>query len=141
MDDIAHEIVLHYLRSTERVIQVVSEEADDIIDLNKEGGRYFLYFDPLDGSSNVAHGLPVGFHVRHRQEETWTPKHTGPGGLPSALRCRIHRSRHVRHPDRHVHPGPARCRLLAIPHGRDQQLRETGQDGAAGRGEKMGAFL
>jgi fructose-1,6-bisphosphatase I len=61
MDDIAHEIVLHYLKSTERVIQVVSEEVDDVIDLNKENGRYYVYFDPLDGSSNVAHGLPVGF--------------------------------------------------------------------------------
>jgi fructose-1,6-bisphosphatase I len=61
MDDIAHEIVAHYLASSERVIQVVSEECEDIIDMNKEGGRYFVYFDPLDGSSNVAHGLPVGF--------------------------------------------------------------------------------
>ena len=61
MDDIAHEIVLHYLESTERVIQVVSEEVEEIIDLNKDGGRYYVYFDPLDGSSNVAHGLPVGF--------------------------------------------------------------------------------
>jgi len=61
MDEIAHEIVIHYLNSTERVIQAVSEECDDIIDLNKEGGRYFIYFDPLDGSSNVSHGLPVGF--------------------------------------------------------------------------------
>ena len=33
---------------------------DEIIKLN-EDGRYFMYFDPLDGSSNVAHGLPVGF--------------------------------------------------------------------------------
>jgi fructose-1,6-bisphosphatase I len=61
MDQIAHEIVIHYLNSTERVTQAVSEEADDIIDMNKDGGRYFIYFDPLDGSSNVAHGLPVGF--------------------------------------------------------------------------------
>jgi fructose-1,6-bisphosphatase I len=61
MDDIAHEIVAHYLSNSERVIQVVSEECEDIIDMNKEGGRYFVYFDPLDGSSNVAHGLPVGF--------------------------------------------------------------------------------
>jgi len=61
MDDFAHEIVLHYLTQTERVIQVVSEESETIIDLNKNGGRYFVYFDPLDGSSNVAHGLPVGF--------------------------------------------------------------------------------
>ncbi len=61
MDEIAHKIVIHYLQSTERVIQAVSEEVDGILDLNKEGGRYFIYFDPLDGSSNVAHGLPVGF--------------------------------------------------------------------------------
>ena len=61
MDDIAHEIVAHYLANSQRVIQVVSEECEDIIDMNKEGGRYFVYFDPLDGSSNVAHGLPVGF--------------------------------------------------------------------------------
>jgi fructose-1,6-bisphosphatase I len=61
MDDIANEIVLHYLASNKRVIQVVSEECENIIDMNKESGRYFVYFDPLDGSSNVAHGLPVGF--------------------------------------------------------------------------------
>lgn len=61
MDDIAHEIVIHYLKQTDRVIQVVSEESEIIVDMNKDGGRYFLYFDPLDGSSNVAHGLPVGF--------------------------------------------------------------------------------
>jgi len=61
MDEIAHNIVIHYLNSTERVIQAVSEESEDIITMNKDGGRYFVYFDPLDGSSNVAHGLPVGF--------------------------------------------------------------------------------
>lgn len=61
MDDIAHEIIIHYLKTTDRVIRAVSEESKDIIPLNEEGGRYFVYFDPLDGSSNVAHGLPVGF--------------------------------------------------------------------------------
>ena len=60
MDDMAHEIVIHYLKTTRRVIHAVSEESDEIIRLN-EDGRYFMYFDPLDGSSNVAHGLPVGF--------------------------------------------------------------------------------
>ncbi|MDD5244047.1 MAG: hypothetical protein PHU49_08520 [Syntrophorhabdaceae bacterium] len=61
MDQIAHEIAIHYLKTTERVISAVSEEADEIITLNEDGGRYFIYFDPLDGSSNVSHGLPVGF--------------------------------------------------------------------------------
>ncbi len=61
MDQIAHEIVIHYLRTSGRVIHAVSEEAEAIIPMNVEGGRYFVYFDPLDGSSNVSHGLPVGF--------------------------------------------------------------------------------
>ena len=61
MDQIAHEIVIHYLKSTDRVIHAISEESDEIIPIEAENGRYFVYFDPLDGSSNVAHGLPVGF--------------------------------------------------------------------------------
>jgi fructose-1,6-bisphosphatase I len=61
MDQIAHEIAIHYLRTSGRVIHAVSEEVDEIISLNPESGRYLVYFDPLDGSSNVAHGLPVGF--------------------------------------------------------------------------------
>ena len=61
MDQIAHEITIHYLKTTNRVIHAVSEESDDIIPIEGERGRYFVYFDPLDGSSNVAHGLPVGF--------------------------------------------------------------------------------
>jgi fructose-1,6-bisphosphatase I len=61
MDDIAHEIVIHYLRTSGRVIHAVSEESEEIVPMNVEGGRYFVYFDPLDGSSNIAHGLPVGF--------------------------------------------------------------------------------
>ncbi|MBW2055890.1 MAG: hypothetical protein JRH07_08285 [Deltaproteobacteria bacterium] len=61
MDQIAHEITIHYLKSSGRVIHAISEESEGIIPLNVEGGRYFVYFDPLDGSSNVSHGLPVGF--------------------------------------------------------------------------------
>ncbi|RPJ02652.1 MAG: hypothetical protein EHM36_12185 [Deltaproteobacteria bacterium] len=61
MDQIAQEITVHYLRASGRVIHAVSEEAKEIIPIDPEGGRYFVYFDPLDGSSNVPHGLPVGF--------------------------------------------------------------------------------
>ncbi|RMF93980.1 MAG: hypothetical protein D6734_08830 [Candidatus Schekmanbacteria bacterium] len=61
MDQIAHEIVIHYLKASKRVIHAVSEEAEDIIPMDTGNGRYFIYFDPLDGSSNVSHMLPVGF--------------------------------------------------------------------------------
>lgn len=60
MDQIAQEITLHYLRASGRVIHAVSEESEEIIEMNPEG-RYFVYFDPMDGSSNVPHGLPIGF--------------------------------------------------------------------------------
>lgn len=60
MDQIANAIVVHYLRTSGRVIYAISEEENDIIEMNPDG-RYFVYFDPLDGSSNIAHGLPVGF--------------------------------------------------------------------------------
>jgi fructose-1,6-bisphosphatase I len=61
MDQIAQEITINYLRASGRVIHAVSEESEEIISINPEGGRYFVYFDPLDGSSNIPHGLPVGF--------------------------------------------------------------------------------
>jgi fructose-1,6-bisphosphatase I len=61
MDDIADSIVLHYLRRSNQVICAVTEEEADPVVMNEEGGRYFVYYDPLDGSSNIKHNLPVGF--------------------------------------------------------------------------------
>src|SRR4030043_2455870 len=61
MDQIAQEITIHYLKSSGRVIHAVSEESEEIIPINPDKGRYFVYFDPLDGSSNIPHGLPIGF--------------------------------------------------------------------------------
>ncbi len=61
MDDIANAIVLHYLRRSNQVICAVTEEEADPVLLNEDGGRYFFYYDPLDGSSNIKHNLPVGF--------------------------------------------------------------------------------
>jgi fructose-1,6-bisphosphatase I len=61
MDDVADSIVLHYLRRSEQVICAVTEEEADPVYLNEESGRYFVYYDPLDGSSNIRHNLPVGF--------------------------------------------------------------------------------
>lgn len=60
LDKIAHDITMHYLRDSEQVITATSEELQDSLLLNPDG-RYFVYFDPLDGSSNVKHSLPVGF--------------------------------------------------------------------------------
>ncbi len=61
MDDIADSIVLHYLERSNQVICAVTEEEPDPVVLNEDNGRYFVYYDPLDGSSNIKHNLPVGF--------------------------------------------------------------------------------
>jgi fructose-1,6-bisphosphatase I len=61
LDQIADALVMHYLKRSGRVIQAVSEESEDIIPMNLEGGRYFVYYDPIDGSSNIPHHLPIGF--------------------------------------------------------------------------------
>lgn len=60
LDLICHEIVMHYLKESKQVMEATSEEVHEEIRLDDDG-RYILYFDPLDGSSNIKHNLPVGF--------------------------------------------------------------------------------
>lgn len=60
LDLMAHQIVIHYLTQSHQVIEATSEEVTDEIRL-EDDGRYFVYFDPLDGSANIKHSLPVGF--------------------------------------------------------------------------------
>lgn len=59
-DLLANRIVMHYLAESNQVLEATSEEISDEIRLNSDG-RYLVYFDPLDGSSNISHNLPVGF--------------------------------------------------------------------------------
>ena len=60
LDLMAHQIVTHYLNESEQVLEATSEEVKDEMRM-KDDGRYFIYFDPLDGSGNIKHSLPVGF--------------------------------------------------------------------------------
>jgi fructose-1,6-bisphosphatase I len=60
LDMVANQIVMRYLTESHQVIEATTEEFSDEVLLSDEG-RYFVYFDPLDGSSNVKHSLPVGF--------------------------------------------------------------------------------
>jgi len=60
MDLMAHQIIMHYLAQSNQVTEATSEEMTNEIRINDDG-RYIIYFDPIDGSSNVKHSLPVGF--------------------------------------------------------------------------------
>ncbi|MCC5940608.1 MAG: class 1 fructose-bisphosphatase [Balneolaceae bacterium] len=48
---------------------VISEENDGVVRLNSEGGKYIVYLDPLDGSSNIDVNVSIGsiFSVYMRQ--------------------------------------------------------------------------
>lgn len=53
---------------------VISEEQDGLIRLNQKGGKYIIYMDPLDGSSNIDVNVSIGsiFSVYIRP-----PRHDG----------------------------------------------------------------
>ncbi|TVR15562.1 MAG: class 1 fructose-bisphosphatase [Balneolaceae bacterium] len=48
---------------------VISEENNGIVRLNSEGGKYIVYLDPLDGSSNIDVNVSIGsiFSIYMRQ--------------------------------------------------------------------------
>ena len=62
LDIIANEIILRCLGDRDNVGVLAGEENETPILLRsrKEGGRYAVLFDPLDGSSNIDVGVGVG---------------------------------------------------------------------------------
>ncbi|WP_024790041.1 class 1 fructose-bisphosphatase [Lebetimonas sp. JH292] len=59
LDVISDEIVEKHLSCTSSVAQIISEEKEDALTLN-ENGKYFVAYDPLDGSSLIDVNLSVG---------------------------------------------------------------------------------
>ncbi|MCK7614678.1 class 1 fructose-bisphosphatase [Roseibium sediminicola] len=62
LDVIANDIFLSHLSNCSRVAALVSEEIDNVIWLKDtpKKGDYLVYFDPLDGSSNLNVNMSVG---------------------------------------------------------------------------------
>ncbi len=70
LDVIANDILVHCLMDERDDIALIgSEEEEEVILLKprSQGGQYCVLFDPLDGSSNIDVGVPVGtiFSVLH----------------------------------------------------------------------------
>lgn len=66
---------------------VISEESDGMIRLNHTGGKYVVYMDPLDGSSNIDVNVSVGsiFSIYMR-----SPRHDGIFEEKDALQPGVH---------------------------------------------------
>jgi fructose-1,6-bisphosphatase I len=62
LDVIANEVFVRHCSNCNRVAALVSEEVDEVYWLkdNPQAGDYLIYFDPLDGSSNLDVNLSVG---------------------------------------------------------------------------------
>ncbi|NMM48623.1 class 1 fructose-bisphosphatase [Marinigracilibium pacificum] len=60
LDVIADIRFMRALRNGGEVCAVVSEEQDEIIDLDNPNGRYIVAMDPLDGSSNIDVNVSIG---------------------------------------------------------------------------------
>lgn len=62
LDVIANEVFVRHCSNCKRVAALVSEEVDEVYWLKEkpQAGDYLVYFDPLDGSSNLDVNLSVG---------------------------------------------------------------------------------
>ncbi len=84
LDHFANDTMIRCLERTDMVSVMGSEEVEDFISVREphRRGKYAVLFDPLDGSSNIDVGAPIGtiFSI-HRRE-----RGTGEGGLEDLLR-------------------------------------------------------
>ncbi|TYP95459.1 fructose-1,6-bisphosphatase I [Fodinibius salinus] len=60
LDLFADEQLISALNRSEITCMVISEENDGIVDLDNDGGKYIVYLDPLDGSSNIDVNVSIG---------------------------------------------------------------------------------
>ncbi|WP_296621811.1 class 1 fructose-bisphosphatase [Marivirga sp.] len=60
LDVIANIRFIRALKNGGEVCAIVSEEDDEILDLNNKDGRYIVSMDPLDGSSNIDVNVSIG---------------------------------------------------------------------------------
>ena len=61
LDVLSNELFINMLRSSLAVAGMVSEENQNIIEVDADKqGKYYVYFDPLDGSSNIDCLVSIG---------------------------------------------------------------------------------
>ncbi len=69
LDLFADKQLISALNRSEITCMVISEENDGIVELDNDGGKYIVYLDPLDGSSNIDVNVSIGsiFSIYMRQ--------------------------------------------------------------------------
>lgn len=60
LDLFADKQLISALNRSDITCMVISEENDGIVEFENEGGKYIVYLDPLDGSSNIDVNVSIG---------------------------------------------------------------------------------
>lgn len=60
LDLFADQQLISALNRSKITCMVISEENDGIVELDNTGGKYIVYLDPLDGSSNIDVNVSIG---------------------------------------------------------------------------------
>ena len=79
LDVIANELFINMLKSSFQTCLLVSEENDTVIEVELEQqGKYIVYFDPLDGSSNIECLVSIGsiFGIAKKVSDMWQCNNT-----------------------------------------------------------------
>lgn len=77
LDVLSNEIFINMLKSSYATCLLVSEENDNVIEIETDKrGKYVVSFDPLDGSSNIDCLVSIGsiFAITKQVKENTTPR-------------------------------------------------------------------
>ncbi len=71
LDVFSNQLLVDILSSTGHVSMLASEELEKPIEVDKKRGQYNVFFDPLDGSSNIDVNISIGtiFSIYHNHSE------------------------------------------------------------------------
>ncbi|MDH4198956.1 MAG: class 1 fructose-bisphosphatase [Spirochaetia bacterium] len=74
LDELADKMLIESLGLNADVAIISSEENENPVILQESGGKYIIFFDPLDGSSNLNVGISVGtiFSIMEKTKQSYT---------------------------------------------------------------------
>lgn len=72
LDLFADRQLISALNRADITCMVISEENEGIVELDNDGGKYIVYMDPLDGSSNIDVNVSIGsiFSIYMREDDS-----------------------------------------------------------------------
>ncbi len=75
LDEFSNEILIRTLRESGQVYAIASEELDEVLYIKDHDGKYAIFIDPLDGSSNIDTSITIGtiFSIYHKNKDVLQP--------------------------------------------------------------------